>query len=69
MQTYRRLLIIGWILLCILVALCFVSPLTMARFHAASALLFVLLPSILLIATGVYRLAQLYRVGMSRSRR
>ena len=68
MKLFGYFLALGWGLLFTTVALSFLLPNAMHRILSPIAGGFVLIPSVLLIASGLFGLLQLYRVGMKRSR-
>ena len=66
MRIVARILIVGWVLLALSVALTFVWPKLASRvLHPISAY-FQLIPMTLLVATALYGLVRIYRAGIAR---
>lgn len=64
MKVFRNLLLIGWAGLLGVVAMCFAFPSAMSGVIHPIAGYFVLIPTSLLVATGIYGLSRLYHAGM-----
>ena len=66
MRTVGRILLSGWVLLALGVALTFAWPKLASRVLHPVSLYLQLIPMILLVATALYGLARVYRTGIAR---
>lgn len=64
MKILGHFLLVGWVGLFGIVALCFVFPESMGHVLAPIANFFVLIPVSLLVGTTLYGVIRLYRAGM-----
>jgi len=66
MKTIGRMLLVGWALLALGVALTFAWPKPASRILHPISLYLQLIPMTLLVVTGLYGLIRVYRAGVAR---